>query len=119
MHPYRRLVVWQRSHQAALQIYRLTENFPKREHYGLAAQMRRAAISVPTNIAEGSQRATKRDFAHFINIAQASSVEVGYLAEVSTSLQITESTHSQPSIREYEEIASMLYALYRRLRNGP
>jgi four helix bundle protein len=72
------LVVWQKSHALTLRIYRLTVTFPKYELYGLASQMRRAAVSVPANIAEGFSKRGRSDKARFMNTAQASLEEVRY-----------------------------------------
>lgn len=72
------LIVWQRAHQSVLAIYRLTSQFPIAERYGLIAQLRRAAISIPANIAEGFKRIGRQDKARFMNIAQGSLEECRY-----------------------------------------
>ena len=63
---YRKLIAWQKAKDLALDIYRCTRKFPKDETYGLTSQMRRAAVSVPSNIAEGKGRRSRKDFAHFL-----------------------------------------------------
>jgi four helix bundle protein len=80
---YRDLQVWQRSMELCVHLYRLTESFPNTEHYGLTGQMRRAAVSIPSNIAEGHRRPT-RDFARFLAIA------LGSAAELSTQIEIAQ-----------------------------
>ncbi|MDI6768966.1 MAG: four helix bundle protein [Anaerolineales bacterium] len=75
---FRKLLVWQRAHQLVLSIYKLTETFPKSELFGLTSQMRRAAVSVPANIAEGYAAGGKGQFARYLNIAQGSLAEVEY-----------------------------------------
>jgi four helix bundle protein len=72
------LIVWQKSHQLTLFVYRVTTGFPKTELYGLVSQMRRAAVSVPANIAEGFKRRKNPDKARCMNIAQGSLEEVRY-----------------------------------------
>ena len=72
MQRFTELTVWQRSHELALEIYRLTERFPKDERFGVTSQLRRAAVSTASNIAEGSKRQHRRDYARFLNIAEAS-----------------------------------------------
>jgi len=72
------LIVWQKSHQLTLLVYRVTSTFPKSELYGLVSQMRRAAVSVPANIAEGFKRRKNPDKARCMNIAQGSLEEVRY-----------------------------------------
>lgn len=78
MRPFRELTVWQRSHQLVLDIYRSTDPFPSREQFGLQGQIRRAAASIPANIAEGSARSTPAEFAHSLNIALGSAAELEY-----------------------------------------
>ena len=72
------LIVWQKAHQFVLAAYRLSESFPKPEIYGLTSQLRRAAVSVPANIAEGFKKTGRADKARFMNIAQGSLEECRY-----------------------------------------
>ena len=78
MKDFQKLQIWQRSHQLTLEVYRVTGAFPKHELYGLVSQIRRAASSVPTNIAEGCGRDTEADFARFLQIAMGSGSELEY-----------------------------------------
>lgn len=73
---YRDLKVWQKAIALTKTTYQITEDFPKREHYGLAQQMRRAAVSVASNIAEGAARQSDRDYAHFLVMARGSLAEL-------------------------------------------
>src|SRR5205085_2243669 len=75
---YRDIRVWQRAHGIVLRVYTLTAEFPQSERLGLVQQMRRAAVSVPANIAEGSKRLFRREYVRFLNIAEASLREVDY-----------------------------------------
>lgn len=75
---FKELIVWQKAHQLTLEIYRITDAFPQHELYALANQMRRCAVSVPSNIAEGFRRITTKDSAHFYNIAEGSIEELKY-----------------------------------------
>lgn len=72
------LIVWQKSHLLTLSIYKMTEDFPKKETYGLTSQMRRAAVSIPTNIVEGYRKRGMQDKARFFNISQGSLEELKY-----------------------------------------
>jgi four helix bundle protein len=72
------LIIWQKAHQSVLAVYRLTENFPKSELFGLTSQMRRAAISIPANIAEGYKKRGKPDKLRLLNVAQGSLEELRY-----------------------------------------
>ena len=74
--PFRKLFVWQKAHQLTLEVYRSTRSFSEDEKYGLTAQMRRCAVSIGANIAEGSARKSDRDFARFVQIAFASASEL-------------------------------------------
>ena len=75
---FRDLVVWRKAHEFALSIYRFTEGFPKKETYGLSSQMRRAAVSIPANIAEGFRKRGKPDKVRFMNTAEGSIEESRY-----------------------------------------
>ena len=86
MQKFTELMVWQRSHKLTLEVYRLTSRFPADERFGITSQMRRAALSVPTNIAEGAKRISGSEFARFLNIAEASLAETEYLLMVSPTL---------------------------------
>ena len=81
------LVVWQKSHALVLAIYRVSARFPKSELYGLVSQIRRAAVSVPANIAEGFKKRGKPDKARFMNIAQGSLEEVRYYLILANDLE--------------------------------
>lgn len=76
MNSYKDLKVWQKSIELVVQVYTLTKSFPKEELYGLTSQIRRAAISIPSNIAEGFARRSKKDHIHFLRIAYASGAEL-------------------------------------------
>ena len=80
------LRVWELSHGLALEIYKVTGGFPAEERFGLTGQLRRAATSVATNIAEGSKRESARDYGHFLNIAEGSVAEVEELLMLSRDL---------------------------------
>jgi four helix bundle protein len=76
MHNFRNLNIWLKSVELVTEIYRVTENLPKVERFGLIAQLQRAAVSIPANIAEGSAKSSNRDFARFLEIALGSSFEL-------------------------------------------
>ena len=79
MQDFKNLQVWQKSHALVLDVYAKTANFPPSELYGLVSQIRRAAVSSPSNIAEGSSRGGDKEFAQFLRIACGSTSELGYL----------------------------------------
>jgi len=81
---YRDLIVWQKAMDLARSVYEISKGFPKQELFGLTSQIRRAAVSIPSNVAEGSARRTTRDFIAFLHIAR------GSLAELDTQLELCE-----------------------------
>jgi len=87
MREYKNLKVWDKSHELVLTIYTLTKTFPKDETYGIISQMRRAAVSIPNNIAEGCGRKSKKELSNFLNIALGSAMEVDYLLLLSKDLE--------------------------------
>ena len=84
MEPYRKLIVWQKAMELVRLVYRLSKGFPTDERYALTDQLRRAAVSIPSNIAEGCGRTSRKDYAHFLSIAR------GSLYETMTQLQIAQ-----------------------------
>lgn len=86
MQNYERLEVWKAAHSVTLQVYKLTKRFPSAERRGLVGQMRRSAVSVPSNIAEGAGRRSAAEFAHFLSIAIGSANELAYQVGLSTEL---------------------------------
>ncbi len=105
------LKVWQRTHALTLQVYRMTARLPAEERYGLVSQLRRAAASAPTNIAEGSKREHAQDYARFLNIAEGSLAEVEYLLILTRDLSYLSNEEVAPAIQEVEEVSRMLFAL--------
>ena len=114
---HRDLIVWQKGTELVLEIYRLTENFPKRETYSLVDQLRRAAVSIPSNIAEGRGRSSTKDFVRFLYMAK------GSLAEIDTQLFICEKLgyfkeiEVKKILNLCEEIAKMLSSMISKLNN--
>ncbi len=86
MKSYKDLIVWQKAMELVTAVYSLTEKFPQSEIFGLTAQMKRSAVSIPSNIAEGSRRGTKADFRHFLLIAYGSGAELETQVEIAKRL---------------------------------
>ena len=105
------LRVWQRSQGLAVEIYRVTRSFPAEERFCLTSQLRRAAISVPTNIAEGSKRRTSQDYARFLNLAEGSLAEVECLLMLIRELDLLTPAKARELLAEADQIARMLSAL--------
>ncbi|MES2087925.1 MAG: four helix bundle protein [Patescibacteria group bacterium] len=113
---FKELIVWQKGIELVKEIYKLTESFPKTETYGLTSQMRRSAVSIPSNIAEGYKRKNVKEYIQFLSIADGSA------AELETQLIISKSIYKTNfSIAEnlLEEIQKMLITMIRKLNPKP
>jgi len=116
---YRKLKVWEKAHQLTLSVYECTLRFPREELYGLTAQMRRSAYSIPTNIAEGAGRAGNADFARFLQMAFGSACELEYQLLLARDLKyLGRETYEELSGRA-TEIKKMLGALLDKVRKEP
>jgi four helix bundle protein len=109
------VVVWQRAHALVLDIYRYSARFPNHEVFGLSAQLRRAAVSVPANFAEGFKRQTRADKIRCYNIAQASLEECRYYLRLSEDLGYGKISGMRDAL---EEVSRLLEAYMRRLREA-
>lgn len=117
MRRFRNIVAWQKADDLAVSIYQLTNAFPKSEDYGLTSQMRRAAVSVAANIAEGSARATLEDYVHFLFIAKSSLSEVEYYLHLSHRLGYLDSDKYDSITQVQEEASRVLYGLIQHVQN--
>jgi four helix bundle protein len=116
MQTYKDLIVWQKSIQLVAEIYKISNQLPKHELYILVSQMLRAAISTPSNIAEGSRRGHKLEYIQFLSIALASA------AELETQIIITKSQYPETDYTAAEklidEVQKMLYGIINKLKNS-
>jgi len=108
---FRDLIVWQRSIDLTTEIYMLTAAFPREELYGLTSQLRRAAVSVASNIAEGSGRAGRREFRQFLNTARGSICEVQTQLVIAGNLDFADKARLQAAESAASEVARMLNGL--------
>ena len=115
---FQNIKVLEKSHKVTLDVYAFTRNFPSDERFGLAAQMRRSASSIPTNIAEGSGRRSDIDFARFLEISFCSANELEYPVFISWKLGYLDEAQYQQSWAEISEIQRMLNAFIRGLRES-
>ena len=116
MKDFKKLNVWQKGHLLTLDIYKITDELPKSELYGLTSQIRRAVSSIPTNIAEGCGRGSDKDFARFLQIAMGSASETEYLLILIHDLNFIELDDFNDSIDNVQEVKKMLVSLMRTLR---
>ncbi len=108
MRDYKKLIVWERAHKLAVNVYKLTNTYPKEELFGITSQLRRAVISIPTNIAEGCGRKSEKEFSRFLSIAAGSASETEYLIILSSELNFLSKDLAEPLIIEINEIKKML-----------
>jgi four helix bundle protein len=115
---FRELQVWQRSMELTVAVYRLTRDFPREEQYGLTAQIRRSAVSIPSNIAEGQGRLSTGEFRQFLAIARGSNCEVQTQLEIARALRFGESRLIDEAEALSNEVRKMLFGILQSLK-GP
>src|SRR5438477_10626789 len=115
-YPFEKLRVWQSARKLARTVYKTTTKFPRSEIYGLVSQCNRAAISVSANLAEGSSRQSRKDQAHFSEIAYGSLMELACLLILSKDIGILSEDSEKSLRRSIEEVSAQLNALHRSQR---
>ena len=114
---YRDLIAWQKSMDLVEEIYRMTKLLPKEEIFGLINQLRRAAISIPSNIAEGNTRSSQKEYVRFLSIARASEAEIETQLEICVRIgYLNEEQISEP-LALCIEVGKMLYSMIRKINN--
>ena len=108
---FRDLIVWQRSIQLAAVIYRVTGSFPKDEMYGLSSQIRRSAVSVPSNIAEGQGRLSRGEFRQFLGVARGSNFELQTQLEIARTLKLGSPELIDEAQGLSHEVGKMIHAI--------
>ena len=108
---HKELLVWQKAMQLVVDVYNLIRLLPKEETYGLSNQMRRAAISIPSNIAEGNARSSQKDMVHFLYIAQGSRAELETQLELCELIGYISKERLEPVLMQTQEIGRMLSGL--------
>ena len=112
---YEDVEIWKKAHEFVLRVYRITEAFPKHELFGLTSQLRRAAVSIPANFAEGFRKVTKPDKLRFYGISLSSLEECRYYVRLANDLRYAETAALRGQL---EEISKMLTRYMARIRNG-
>jgi len=112
---YKDLRVWKESFALSVAIYKLTRDFPSEELYGLTSQLRRAAVSIPSNIAEGYGRGTRRDYRSFISIARGSTLELQTQLGIANELGFGKKALMEKVQFQAEEVGKMLWGLLQKL----
>jgi four helix bundle protein len=116
---FRELLVWQRAMQLTIAIYGLTKGFPLEEQYGLTGQIRRAAVSVPSNIAEGHGRLSNREFAQFLSVARGSVCELQTQLEIAKTLGFGNPELIGNAEHLSHEVGKMIFAFLGTLKDQP
>jgi len=116
MQDYRKLNVWQKAHRLAIVVYATTESFPSKETYGLTSQLRRAASSIPANIAEGCGRGGRAEFTRFLRIAMGSANEVQYYFLLARDLKLLDGQVHATMDQQIDELMRMLSSLIKKTR---
>ena len=116
-HSFRDLLVWQRAMQLTIVIYRLTKEFPREEAYGLTSQIRRAAVSLPSNIAEGHGRLNSGEFRQFLGIARGSNFELQTQLQIARELEMGDSKLVDQAENLSHEVGKMIYAILESIKN--
>ncbi|HEY8560018.1 MAG TPA: four helix bundle protein [Pyrinomonadaceae bacterium] len=113
---YRQLIVWQRAMSLVKEIYQLTNKFPKEEIYGLVSQIRRAAVSIPSNVAEGQGRDSTKEFLHHLSIAYGSLMEVETQILIAKSLEYLKSEETKSILEKTAETGRLINGRSRSLK---
>jgi four helix bundle protein len=108
MKPHQKLDVWRKSISFVKQIYELTGSYPAEEKFGLVSQMRRAAISIPSNISEGAARSSQKEFIHFLYISQGSASELETQIIISKELSFITPAVAESILNDLENISKMI-----------
>jgi four helix bundle protein len=115
---YRDLIAWQKGVELAVEIYRLSRSFPKEEQFGLTGQLRRASVSIPSNIAEGHGRRSRLDFGRFLKIALGSTREVETQIILAGRLELADRESLKQALLDAEELARVIQGLIRSQREA-
>ncbi len=119
MHPVKDLKVYQKAFRLSILVYQVTRAFPKEELFGLTSQMRRCAVSIPSNIAEGKGRYSDKDYARFLSIARGSLFELKTQIDIATELEYLQINSNDDSLKIIndliDEVGRMLTAMIRKL----
>ena len=115
---YRDLVAWQKAMSFVTEIYEVTQRFPNEERYGLTSQLRRASVSVPSNIAEGQARFSQKEFHHFLSMARGSLVEIETQLLIARNLKYLPPTRTEALLASAGELGRILNGLISSIKNG-
>ena len=117
MHNYKEIKIWQNARALVKAVYRISKQLPKEELYGLTSQIRRAAVSIPSNISEGAGRNSNNEFRHFLSIANGSSYELQTQIVISNKLNLLTEETTEILLTQVDEIQKMNYSFQKTISN--
>lgn len=116
MHNLKEIKIWHKAIDLAADVYRVTADLPKEERYGLTSQLRRSAVSVSSNIAEGAGRNTNGEFVHFLGVANGSAYELQTQLILAVKLSLLQEKNIKPLLSELDSLQKMIYRFQETLR---
>jgi len=116
MHDFRKLEVWNKAMNLVTEVYKEANSFPQEERFGLTSQIKRSCISIPSNIAEGCGRGTKKQFVHFLDISLASAYELETQIIIGNNLGYIKENIKNEIVESIQEISRMIYGLQQSLK---
>jgi four helix bundle protein len=119
MRPHQKLEAWSKAIELVTDVYKSTERFPMEERYGLTGQIRRAAVSIPANLAEGAGRRSQKEFAHFLSNSQGSASELETELIIANRLGFLDEANFAKLLGQLERIGRLITGLTRHVRGGP
>lgn len=117
MHKFKELQVWQKSVDLAVDLYKITKQFPTEEKYGLVSQINRCGVSIPSNIAEGAGRNSTGEFDHFLGISTGSSYELETQLIIANKLGYIEQEVLNTTVKQINDVQNMTFGLQKSIRN--
>ena len=118
MQDFTKLKVWQKAHTFTINLYKISSTFPNEEKFGLTNQIRRASVSIESNLAEGAGRSTSKDFSRFIDIAQGSAFEVKCQILIARDLNYIDNQKSELLMEKINEVSRMITSLNQKLKTN-
>ena len=118
MHNFKELKFWQKSVELSVVIYKVTAGFPSEEKFGLISQLRRATVSIASNIAEGASRSGNKEFLHFLSIANGSAFEIETQLIISNKLNYIEQVQLDNLLMSISEIQKMIYTFSKKIKEN-
>ncbi|MBU8893441.1 MAG: four helix bundle protein [Bacteroidales bacterium] len=118
MHNFKELIIWQKARKLVKDVYVVVKSFPDDEKFGIISQIKRACVSIPANIAEGTGRNTDKDFGRFLDIANGSSYELETLIILSCDLEYLNKSDFESIINKIKEVQKMIYSFRNKIKQS-